>query len=83
MSDGKLFVTDSRTLREYEIPIKRDAVPAGAFSQIKGPVTDPARIDKGSRGLKIYDPGLANTATIESSLLYMYDLVFLCTQSNH
>lgn len=71
MSEGKLFVRDSRTLREYEIPITRNAVPAGAFGQIMGPVTDPTRIDKGSRGLKIYDPGLANTATIESSLLYM------------
>ena len=71
MSEGKLLVKDSRTSREYEIPIARDAVPASAFRQIKGPVTDPTRIDKGSRGLKIYDPGLANTATIESSLLYM------------
>lgn len=71
MSEDKLFVKDSRTSREYEIPITRNAVPAGAFGQIKGPVTDPTRIDKGSRGLRIYDPGLANTATIESSLLYM------------
>ena len=71
MSEGKLFIKDSRTSREYEIPITHDAVPASAFGKIKGPVTDPTRIDKGSRGLKIYDPGLANTATIESSLLYM------------
>ena len=71
MSEGKLFVRDSRTLHEYEIPITRNAVPAGAFSRIKGPETDPTRIDKGRHGLRIYDPGLANTATIESSLLYM------------
>ena len=71
MSEGKLLVKDSRTSREYEIPIAHDAVPASAFRQIKGPVTHPTRSDKGSRGLIIYDPGLANTATTETSLLYM------------
>ena len=71
MSEGTLFVKDSRTSREYEIPISRNAVPAGAFKQIKGPVTDTTRIDRGSVGLKLYDPGLANTATIESRLTYM------------
>jgi len=71
MSEGKLFVKDSRTSREYEIPIQRNAIPANAFKQIKGPATDPTRVDKGSSGLKVYDPGLANTATIESKLTYM------------
>ena len=71
MSEGKLYVKDSRTSQEYEIPIKRNTVPAGAFKQIKGPVTDSTRRDQGRSALKVYDPGLANTATIESDLLYM------------
>lgn len=71
MSEGKLFVKDSRTQREYEIPITRNTVPATAFKHIKGPATDTTRIDRGSSGLKVYDPGLANTATIESKLIHM------------
>lgn len=71
MSDGTLHIKDSRTQREYEIPISRNSVPAVAFKQIKGPPIDTTRIDRGSVGLKIYDPGLANTATIESKLTFM------------
>ena len=71
MSEGTLLVKDSRTGRRYEIPITHNSVAAGSFKQIRGPVTDPTRIDKGSVGLKLYDPGLANTATIESNLTFM------------
>ena len=72
MSEGKLLIKDSRTQREYEIPIIKNAVAATAFKQIKGPELDQSRQDKGSSSLKIYDPGLANTATLESDLLFMY-----------
>ena len=71
MSEGTLLVKDSRTSREYKIPITRNSVAAASFKQIKGPITDITRIDKGSVGLKVYDPGLANTATIESKLTFM------------
>lgn len=71
MSEGKLFVKDSRTQREYEIPISKNAVSATAFKQIKSPEIDQTRQDKGSSSLKVYDPGLANTATLESDLLFM------------
>ena len=72
MSEGKLLVKDSRTQREYEIPIERNAVAAAAFKQIKSPEVDQTRQDKGSSGLKVYDQGLANIAAIESDLLFMY-----------
>lgn len=71
MSEGTLLVKDSRTSREYKIPIIRNSVAAASFKQIKGPITDTTRIDKGSVGLKVYDPGLANTATIESKLTFI------------
>lgn len=72
MSEGKLLIKDSRTQREYEIPIGRNAVPATAFKEIRSPEVDQSRQDKGSVGLKVFDPGLANTATLESDLLFMY-----------
>ena len=71
MSEGKLLIKDTRTLKEYELPITHDTVPARAFSAIKGPDTDLTGSKKDGRGLRIYDPGLANTAVIESGLVYM------------
>ena len=71
MSEGKLLIKDTRTMNEYELPITRDTVPARAFFGIKGPVTDLTGSKQDGRGLRIYDPGLANTAVIESSLVHM------------
>jgi citrate synthase len=58
-----LDVRDSRTSRVYKIPIDHNAVTATDFQKIK---------DHGNQGLKIYDPGLANTAPLMSGLTYMY-----------
>ncbi|KAI0009072.1 putative citrate synthase [Xylariaceae sp. FL0662B] len=56
-----LHVKDSRTSQTYSILIRDNAVEATQFKQIKGP---------DSFGLKVYDEGLANTATLKSSLTY-------------
>ena len=64
---------DSRTHSEYEIPIRHNTIDALALKKIKAPsaATNPA--DKVANGLRIYDPGLQNTAVAESKLTWMYD----------
>ncbi len=67
MSEGKLFVKDSRTSLEYEIKIHRNGVPASAFKKIKAPAASSPPADKAADGLRVYDPGLQNTAVVETS----------------
>ena len=67
MSEGKLFVKDSRTSLEYEIKIHRNSIPASAFKEIRAPAASSSRVDKAADGLRVYDPGLQNTAVVETS----------------
>ncbi|MEJ2292802.1 MAG: citrate synthase, partial [Deinococcales bacterium] len=61
--DGFLKVTDTRTDRSYEIPIKDGAVPAMALRQIKTSDDD--------FGLLSYDPAFKNTASCRSTITYI------------
>ena len=67
MSEGKLLVKDLRTALEYEIPIDHNSIRATAFKKIKCPGTGHRSADKVADGLRVYDPGLQNTAVIETS----------------
>ncbi len=71
MSEGTLHIIDSRTSKEYDIPIHRNLVKAGDFKQIIAPAdgTDPA--DKVDKGIRLLDPGLHDTATHESKITWM------------
>ena len=73
MSTGTLFVKDSRTHSEYEIPIRHNTIDALALKKIKAPSAGTNPADKVANGLRIYDPGLQNTAVAESKLTWMYD----------
>ncbi len=73
MSQDKLFITDSRTSAKYEIPIHRNTIPATSFKAIKG-IQDgslAATADHVENGLRLFDPGLKNTAVLESKITYM------------
>lgn len=59
--DSYLQVQDSRTSESYTIPIRDNAVEATHFKKIK---------TENGVGLKVYDEGLANTATLRSSLTF-------------
>ncbi|KAK1998682.1 citrate synthase [Colletotrichum falcatum] len=66
-----LTVLDNRTRRQYEIPIRRNAVRALDFQRIT-----PARWGIGSAGqvdsgLRVLDPGYLNTACVESSITFV------------
>ncbi|KAL6715299.1 hypothetical protein ACLMJK_007564 [Lecanora helva] len=66
-NQGSLFIKDSRTSRKYEIPIHRNGVRATAFKRIKAPGTSQNTADKTADGLRVFDPGLQNTAVVETS----------------
>ncbi|MCJ1282613.1 hypothetical protein MMC26_001938 [Xylographa opegraphella] len=68
MSEGVLYVTDSRTSQRYEIPIYRNTVRASSFQAIKAPAAGTNRADQVANGLRLYDPGLKNTAISEYKL---------------
>ena len=71
MSEGTLFVRDSRTLRKYEIPIHRNSVLASDFQQVVGPSagSDPAY--KVNKGLRLFDPGFHHTASHETKITWV------------
>lgn len=70
MSEGKLTITDSRTSREYEIPIHRNVIDAARFKAIKAPAEGSDLADQVKNGLRLYDPGLRNTAIAETKLTF-------------
>lgn len=73
MSSGILYVKDSRTDVQYEIPIRRNAVSAVDFKKIKGPGTGADRADQVAGGLRVHDPGLRNTTVVETAISFSYE----------
>ncbi|KAE8143518.1 citrate synthase [Aspergillus pseudotamarii] len=70
MSSGTLHIVDSRTKQKYEIPIKQNVVSALDLKRITAPATGTNRSDHAVGGLRVHDPGLQNTAVIESAISY-------------
>jgi len=62
MASESLTVTDNRTGKTYEIPIKNGAIKATDLFQIKVAEDD---------GLVTYDPGFMNTASCQSKITYI------------
>jgi citrate synthase len=62
-SESTLSVTDNRSGRTYEIPIKDGAVAAMALRDIK--------VDDDDFGLLSYDPAFMNTASCRSAITYI------------
>jgi citrate synthase len=60
---GTLHVTDSRTGRSYELPIRDGAIRAPDLRQIK--------VDEDDFGLMSYDPAYLNTASCRSAITYI------------
>ncbi|CAI7636614.1 unnamed protein product [Penicillium glandicola] len=70
MSTGTLFIRDSRTNVNYEIPINQNAVRATDLQRIRAPSLNSNRADQVAHGLRVYDPGLQNTAVIQSAISF-------------
>lgn len=70
MSTGTLFVQDSRTGVKYDIPIRRNAIQAVDLKRIRVPARGSDAADQVSLGLRVHDPGLQNTAVVESAISF-------------
>jgi len=62
MASETLTITDNRTGKQYEIPIKNGAIKADGLFQIKLTEDD---------GIVSYDPGFMNTASCQSRITYI------------
>ena len=69
-SEGSLLVCDSRTSCQYEIPITNNTVNASDFQNIKLP-SKGRSLTKAS-GLRLYDPGMQNTAIKKTQITGRY-----------
>lgn len=69
-SNGILYIKDSRTSLEYEIPIQRNSIQATEFKKIKCHAEGSCRADKVANGLRIYDQRLLNTAVSENHITW-------------
>lgn len=85
MGNDTLSITDNRTGKTYEIPIKDDTIKATDLRQI--------RVNADDFGLMSYDPGFMNTASCRSSITFIdgdkgileyrgYPIEQLCEHSN-
>ena len=68
---GILHITDSRTNRQYEIPIHRNAVEAVRFKEIRAPKDYHHPADQVEGGLRVFDQGFQNTAVMKSQITYV------------
>lgn len=66
-TDGTLHVRDSRTSREYEIPISQNTINATDIGLITLNSDDKSRM-KGS-GLSVFDPGLEHTVVKKTKII--------------
>ena len=67
---ASLSITDNRSGKNYEIPISHNAIQAAHFKQITAPDAD--------AGLLVFDPGLRNTAVVESEVASLYEQPYKC-----
>jgi citrate synthase len=63
MARDSLTITDNRTGKTYEMPIREGAISATALRQVK--------LDEKDIGLISYDPALRNTATCRSAITFV------------
>ena len=66
-----LTITDSRTNRNYKIPIQHNAVEAIRFKEIKAPKDKHHPADKPEGGLRLLDEGFQNTAVMCSQVTFV------------
>ena len=66
-----LHVIDDRTGKDYVLPIIHNAINASEFKQIKAPENTLFYADQTENGIRIYDPGFANTAVSTSNITYV------------
>lgn len=71
MSNGKLYVKDSRTWKDYEIPITRNTINAADIQKIVGSADGQDAADRVHKGLRMFDPGFHHTISHESKITWV------------
>jgi DNA-binding cell septation regulator SpoVG len=66
-----LHVVDGRTGTYHALPIHNNAIDASEFRKIKSPADTERPADQNELGLRINDPGFANTTIGGSEITYM------------
>ncbi|GAA5979762.1 hypothetical protein JCM10908_003034 [Rhodotorula pacifica] len=65
-------ITDNRTGKSIDVKVERNAIPATAFKKLAKKAGDRDREeDECEGGIRVYDPGFMNTATIVSSITFI------------
>ncbi|KAK4056342.1 hypothetical protein OIO90_002786 [Microbotryomycetes sp. JL221] len=71
-SKNSLTVTDNRTGKTINVPIKNNSIPATAFKKLnKSQEIGESNQDDVETGIRVFDPGFMNTAVIESTITYI------------
>ncbi|GAA5973320.1 hypothetical protein JCM11641_003071 [Rhodosporidiobolus odoratus] len=72
--EQSLTLTDNRTGKTITVPIEHNAIPATAFKQLAKDM-DQAKGDREEDevkgGIRVYDPGFMNTATVQSRITFI------------
>lgn len=71
MPDEYLDIVDSRTGKEYRIPIHNNSIAAVDFSRITASKDSGNPSTLGDSELRVFDRGYKNTACVESSITYV------------
>ncbi|GAA6047720.1 hypothetical protein JCM3770_001744 [Rhodotorula araucariae] len=71
--ENSLTITDNRTGKTLVVPIERNSIPATAFKKLNKAKADGSdRVeDEVEGGIRVYDPGFMNTATIQSTITFI------------
>jgi len=71
MSEGHLYIKDSRTWKDYTIPISKNAILASDINKINASTGESDAADKVDKGLRVLDPGFNHTASHESKITWV------------
>jgi citrate synthase len=81
LTSGTLEIHDTRTLKNYSIPVTDNVILGSALADITATPDGVAEKPNKQDRLRILDPGYANTAVMESNVTYWY--VCLVTLKYH
>ncbi|GAA6006232.1 hypothetical protein JCM10207_000570 [Rhodosporidiobolus poonsookiae] len=69
---NSLTITDNRTGKTITVPVVNNSIPATAFKKLnKHREAGEREEDEVEAGLRVYDPGFMNTATVQSQITFI------------
>ncbi|TKA53162.1 hypothetical protein B0A53_04018 [Rhodotorula sp. CCFEE 5036] len=72
LPNNSLTIIDNRTGKSIDVKVEANAIPATAFKKLTKRAGDGDREeDECEAGIRVYDPGFVNTATVRSSITFI------------